>query len=106
MEVQSSLAIQLSSHLKVYISLLGTSGNNRTVVDTIQFPQSNVGFSDIIMSVGLECPTGGCDPWDRKAKIDVMHLNQWFEIGRYVTPYGVECGWEFDVTDYKIYSTR
>ena len=79
----------------------GNLGNNRTVVDTIQLPQSNVGFSDIIMSVGLECPTGGCDPWDRKAKIDVMHLNQWFEIGRYVTPYGVECGWEFDVTDYR-----
>ena len=79
----------------------GNLGNNRTVIDTIRFPQSNIGFSDITMSVSLECPTGGCDPWDRKAKIDVMHLNQWFEIGRYVTPYGVECGWEFDVTDYR-----
>ena len=79
----------------------GSLGNNRTVIDTIQFPDSNVEFSEIIMNVSLECPTGGCDPWDRKAKIDVMHLNQWFEIGRYVTPYGVECGWDFDVTDYR-----
>ena len=53
------------------------------------------------MTVSLECPAGGCDPWDRKAKISVMHLNNWFEIGRYVTPYGVECGWSFDVTDYR-----
>ena len=79
----------------------GGSGNNRTVIDTIQFPDSNSEYSEIIMTVALECPTGGCDPWDRKAKISVMHLNDWFEIGRYVTPYGVECGWSFDVTDYR-----
>ena len=79
----------------------GGSGNNRTVIDTIQFPDSNSEYSEIIMTVSLDCPTGGCDPWDRKAKISVMHLNDWFEIGRYVTPYGVECGWSFDVTDYR-----
>ena len=79
----------------------GNLGNNRTIIDTIQFPHSNEAYSDIIMNVSLECPTGGCDPWDRKAKIDAMHLNQWFEIGRYVTPYGVECGWQFDVTNYR-----
>jgi len=79
----------------------GGSGNNRTVIDTIQFPDSNAEYSEIIMTVALECPTGGCDPWDRKAKISVLHLNDWFEIGRYVTPYGVECDWSFDVTDYR-----
>ena len=79
----------------------GDLGNNRTVIDTIQFPESNSNFSEITMSVNLECPNGGCDPWDRKAKISVMHLEEWYEIGRYVTPYGVECGWFFDVTDYR-----
>ena len=79
----------------------GGSGNYRTIIDTIQFPDSNLNYSEIIMTVALECPTGGCDPWDRKAKISVEHLNDWFEIGRYVTPYGVECGWSFDVTDYR-----
>jgi len=53
------------------------------------------------MHLSLECPDGGCDPWDRKAKISVKHLGEWFEIGRYVTPYGVECGWDIDVTDYR-----
>ena len=53
------------------------------------------------MNVNLECPDGGCDPWDRKAKISVMHFEEWHEIGRYVTPYGVECGWSFDVSDYR-----
>ena len=76
-------------------------GNNRTIIDTIQFPEFNSNFSEIIMNVNLECPDGGCDPWDRKAKISVIHLEEWHEIGRYVTPYGVECGWSFDVSDYR-----
>ena len=79
----------------------GSMGNNRTVIDTIQFHDSNIEYSDIIMHLSLDCPAGGCDPWDRKAKISVKHLGEWFEIGRYVTPYGVECGWDIDVTDYR-----
>ena len=79
----------------------GNLGNNRMLIDTIQFPESNFSYSEIIMNVNLECPNGGCDPWDRKAKISVMHLEESYEIGRYVTPYGVECGWSFDVTDYR-----
>lgn len=79
----------------------GNSGNNRVINDLIQFPQSNAEYSEITMSINLQCPNGGCDPWDRKAQISVEHLNNWFEIGRYVTPYGVECGWSFDVTDYR-----
>ena len=79
----------------------GSMGNNRTVTDTIQFPHSNSGYSEIIMSINLECPAGGCDPWDRKAKIMAKHTGEWFEIGRYVTPYGVGCGWTLDVTDYR-----
>ncbi|MFL2983652.1 MAG: peptide-N-glycosidase F-related protein [Candidatus Neomarinimicrobiota bacterium] len=78
----------------------GSLGNNRTIIDTILFPVSNSGYSEITMNVYLECPGGGCDPWDRKAKISIKNLNEWYEIGRYVTPYGVECGWTFNVTDY------
>ncbi len=79
----------------------GSMGNNRTVTDTTQFPNSNGVYSEIIMRIDLECPAGGCDPWDRKAKIMAKHLGEWFEIGRYVTPYGVGCGWTLDVTDYR-----
>ena len=79
----------------------GSLGNNRIVIDTINFPESNMDYSEIIMEVNLDCPNGGCDPWDRKAKISVQQFDEWFEIGRYVTPYGVECGWSFDVTDYR-----
>ena len=79
----------------------GNLGNNRSITQLIQFPNSNSTYSDIMMNVSLKCPDGGCDPWDRKAKVSIEHLEDWFEIGRYVTPYGVECGWSFDVTDYR-----
>ena len=79
----------------------GGLGNNRTIIEPLQFPDSNSNYSEISMNVLLECPNGGCDPWDRKAKISISHLGEWFEIGRYVTPYGIECGWSFDVTDYR-----
>ena len=71
----------------------GSSGNNRTTIETVQFPANDIEYSSISMRVDLNCPNGGCDPWDRKAKISVYHLDQWIEIGRYVTPYGIECGW-------------
>ncbi len=62
----------------------------------------------IKMYLRLDCPSGGCDPWDRYANIMVRDktTNEWFEIGRHITPYGVDNnaltrGLEFDVTDFK-----
>ena len=62
----------------------------------------------IKMYLKLDCPSGGCDPWDRYANIMVRDkiTNAWFEIGRHITPYGVGNsalvrGLEFDVTDFK-----
>ena len=59
----------------------GSSGNNRTTIETVQFPTNESEYSNISMRVDLDCPNGGCDPWDRKAKISVNHLYQWIEIG-------------------------
>ena len=84
----------------------GNSGNKRVFTDTIPFPNQIDQFSEIIMNINLECPNGGCDPWDRKAQISVKNRDDWFEIGRYVTPYGVECGWSIDVTDYRSFLTE
>ena len=79
----------------------GAGTNNRTIFETVRLPSENHNFSQILMHFSLSCPNGGCDPWDRKANISVNHLNEWFEIGRYVTPYGIECGWTLDVSDYR-----
>ena len=53
-------------------------------------------------------PSAGCNAWDVFANILVREpvSNEWYEIGRYITPYGVdtkalERGIEIDVTDFK-----
>ena len=66
------------------------------------------------MFLQIDCPNGnsGCDDWDRFANIKVKdnYSGNWFEIGRYITPYWtgtqvLERGLEFDVTDFKFLLT-
>lgn len=63
---------------------------------------SHIGaYTQIIGTLHIDCPAGGCDPWDRVSSIDVQGKNgQWYEIIRYLTPYGVACQHEIDLTDF------
>ncbi len=63
---------------------------------------SYVGAFDTITAVlTVTCPPGGCGPWDRVASIDAQgHDGQWYEIIRYITPYGVPCSHRINLTDY------
>ncbi len=36
----------------------GNLGNNRSITQLIQFPNSNSNYSNIMMNVSLECPDG------------------------------------------------
>lgn len=65
-------------------------------------------IAQIKMYLQIDCPSTGCDDWDRFANIKVKDpsTGNWFEIGRYITPYWVgtqllDRGLEFDVTDFK-----
>ena len=60
------------------------------------------------MYVRIECPSVGGDSWDRFANILIKNsdTNQWYEMARHITPYGVgnsqlDRGLEVDVTDFK-----
>lgn len=58
-------------------------------------------FDTIIATLTVTCPPGGCGPWDRVASIDARgHDGQWFEIIRYITPYGVPCSHSINLADY------
>lgn len=63
---------------------------------------SFVGAYDTIMAtLTVTCPPGGCGPWDRVASIDAQGKDgKWFEIIRYITPYGVPCSHRINLTDY------
>ncbi|HET8839272.1 MAG TPA: LamG-like jellyroll fold domain-containing protein [Flavobacteriaceae bacterium] len=59
-------------------------------------------FDQIMGTLYIECPTGGCDPWDRISSIEAQGKDgEWYEIIRYLTPYGVSCQSEIDLTDFR-----
>jgi hypothetical protein len=77
-----------------------------TSVFTLHSDISNI--SQIKMYLQINCSTNGCDDWDRFANVKVKDpsTNEWYELGRYITPYWVgtemlDRGFEFDVTDFK-----
>lgn len=78
---------------------LNTANYTQTV--EAELPSFLGAFDQITATLELSCPTGGCGEWDRLASIDAKsHDGEWFEIIRYITPYGVPCSHSIDLTDY------
>lgn len=84
------------------------NGFNQAVEGVFDFPVDPTKVERIWMFVKLNCPPEGCNIWDMYANISVKDPNSdhWFEIGRYITPYGVDNsavgkGFRIDVTDFK-----
>lgn len=58
-------------------------------------------YDQIIATLTVSCPPGGCGELDRVAYIEARDKEgNWVEIIRYVTPYGVACFHSIDLTDY------
>lgn len=78
----------------------GGMGQSHTMA--LYMPEDLSNYSQILIEVDLECPPGGCDPWDQPAKINIFKEAISYEIARYITPYGIACGdWIFDITDFR-----
>lgn len=79
------------------------NGDTRTVSAEVDFPEAGQSFEKILMTYTLECPSGGCDPYDRLAWVEVADSSSgdevWYEVGRVITPFGVGYSWTSDVTD-------
>jgi peptide-N-glycosidase F-like protein len=70
------------------------------------FPAATTAIRSVKLTITLDCPAGGCDPWDRSATVFVKGVDDagrpdTFEIARFITPYGRGCSWTADVTDYR-----
>ncbi len=66
-----------------------------------ELPSYMGAFDEIIGNLDITCPPGGCDPWDRISGIEAKgHNGEWYEIIRYITPYGVACNSTIDLTDF------
>ena len=102
--------VQLKYNYKAFSKtrLAWGSGFSQSASQSFDLHNNNDNIEGIKMYIRLECPSGGCDPWDRFANILVKnsHTNQWYEMARHITPYGVgnsqlTRGLEVDVTDFK-----
>lgn len=79
----------------------GDGLNTREVIEVFTLPDDLSTYGKITMRVSQDCPTGGCDPWDRFSQISVIKDGATFEVGRVMTPYGIACSWDIDVSDYR-----
>ena len=102
--------VQLKYNYKAFSKtrLAWGSGFSQSALQSFDLHNNNDNIEGIKMYIRLECPSGGCDPWDRFANILVKNsnTNQWYEMARHITPYGVgnsqlTRGLEVDVTDFK-----
>lgn len=67
----------------------------------ITLPSYVGAYNQILGTLDISCPSGGCDPWDRVSHVEVQgHDGNWYEIIRYLTPYGVACNHTIDLTDF------
>lgn len=100
--VVSDAATQMVTSLEDVVIEFG-GDNSRWFYGTYTFPQFVGAYNDLNAYLEVGCPnvTGGCDDWDRVAYIDVKAPDgNWIQIIRYITPYGVACSHELNVTDY------
>jgi len=77
--------------------------NSRVYTGTYTLPQSVGAYNNIKANLTIGCPNipNACDDWDRLAYIDIKGPDgNWIQIIRYITPYGVACNHEIDLTDY------
>ena len=83
-------------------------GFNQSASQVFNLHNDLSNIQEIKMYLQIDCPSTGCDDWDRFANVKVKDqvTGKWYEIARYITPYWVGTqqlvrGLEFDVTDFK-----
>ena len=92
-----------------YDNVVVSALNGEVVVDNqnftnhgeYPFPTHVNAFNAINMHYMHNCVNGNCKPYDHMSYVRVKNYRgEWVELCRYLTPFGVECDDEGDVTDY------
>lgn len=101
-EVTNTIETRVVTTLQNAVIDFGTIGS-QWFYGTYEMPQFVGAYDNILAEFNVTCPDvpGGCDDWDRIGYLQIKNPDgQWVELIRYLTPYGVACGHELDVTDY------
>lgn len=99
--VSINIVDQASDMIVTAVDQVWADINNGAVEVEAELPSYLGAFDNITGFLTIECPAGGCDPWDRISGLEVKaHNGEWIEIIRYITPYGVACASMIDLTDF------
>ena len=82
----------------------GGEPNRRNVDKQVTFPAPGLRYSKVTLRLGLRCPMGGCDWWDRLGHLSLVQPGPGgetveLELARFITPYRVGGQFTVDVTD-------
>lgn len=77
--------------------------NLRSIDVDVELPDAALGYEVATLELGLGCPDGACDWWDRAGYIGVVEdagteQERVIEIARFMTPYRVGGTWSIDVS--------
>ena len=75
-----------------------SSDNQRTVDAQATFPATGT-YQHIVLHLALDCPSGGCDWWDRFGSVGLVTDAGVIELVRFMTPYRVAAHWDYDITE-------
>jgi hypothetical protein len=65
------------------------------------FPSHLGYFNNIMAHFEYNCVNGNCDTYDRIGGVKIRNYRgEWIELFRYITPFGVQCQDDVDVSDY------
>lgn len=69
-----------------------------TIDTTLTLPSFAGTYSQVTAILEYGCP---CEEWDVNAHVKIRGANgEWMELFKYITPYGVACSDEVDITDF------
>ena len=87
----------------VFFSGWDEGQNARELRSTVTLPPLDQSYASVRLNFALSCPDRRCDPWDRLGSIGIVlgegDDEQYVELSRFITPYGVGATWSVDVTD-------
>lgn len=65
------------------------------------FPSHVGAFNDIMAHFDYNCVNGNCDTYDRIGGVRIRNYRgEWMELFRYITPFGVQCSDDVEVSDF------
>ena len=77
------------------------SPSTHTAFGEYPFPSHVGAFNNIMAHFDYNCVNGNCDTYDRVGGVKIRNYRgEWVELFRYITPFGVQCSDDVDVSDY------